>query len=212
MFAGSENVTEWFNDITYELLCGPVPIKTHADITDHCITLSLAHPRLLQCEQNPTILLCIQDLFVSQYLEVTEEATKGLTDKVAELDTPFSRRRLHNYMSRSRLLRKQQQQSTKPLLNDIHSSLQITVYPYKGTVSVSRREALLKCIFYEDLIVKLVLTVCDYSIEETEFCHLNENVYHKKKTNTREEVERRQSNALNILCWIISMAYCNGDR
>ncbi len=218
MSAGIENINDWFTNITYELLCGPVSMKTHVDISEQCIILSLAHPRLLQCEQQSIILLCFNDLFVSEYLEITEEATKSLTDKVPEVDMPINRRRLHQglhqgYMSHPRLLRKQQQQQTTKLFpTNIHSSLQVTVFPYKETLKFNLRESLLKCIFYEDLVFKLVLVVCDYSIEESECCNLSTDIYSKEGVYTCEEVENRQSKALDILCWILSMAYCNGDR
>ena len=222
LFAGSENIEEWLEGVTSELLCGPVNVKSHLDITEQRAVLTLAHPRLLQCGTRPVILLCFQDLFVSHYAEVTEEASKSLVEKNAESESPgVVRRRIHSslHVHRPRLLKKTPPPARPALC--VHSSLQVTVFPYRGSKDIIQREKLLECIFHEDLITRLCVTACGYRIEEGEFLNLPEPTqalvrqYLDQKKNEQdsvEELERRQCAALDVLCWSTCLAYCNGDR
>ena len=218
-FAGSENIEDWCKGVTAELLCGPVYVKSHIDITKQSLVVSFAHPNILLCDKTTVLLLCFECLFVSDYDEVLQEAIKSLVDKTPEADTSVPQRtRVYSSVQSHRLLRKQPQ-SAKPLPVIIESFVQVSVFPYKGPLDIVSRERILECVFFEDLIKRLVIAACGYSIEEKDMLKLSADhqtlvrLFHEKKEKrVAEDLEGMQNKALDILCWITCLAYCNGDK
>ena len=220
-FAGSEDIEDWLDNVTYELLCGPMSIKPCIDISEQSLVINLAHPSLFQCEGHCTLLLCFRDLFVGHYKDVTEKALKSLGSGTTEVDTHVSAyQRVGSYSHRSRLYRKSSQPVKTPPTN-VHSTLHVTVLPYNGSLDRIRRERLLECLFFEDVVFKLLVVACGYCIEEKEFVRLSDRYQamvrlHQEKREGEElligEMDARKNKALDSLCWIVSMAYYSSDR
>ncbi len=221
LFAGSEDIEDWLDNVTYELLCGPISVKPYIDISEQSLVINLAHPSLFQCEGRCSLLLCFRDLFVGHYKDVTEKALKSLGGGATEMDTYIStHRRVGGYSHRSRLHRKSPQPA-KSAPTNVHSSLHVTVLPYNGSLDRRRRESLLECLFFEDVVFKLLVVACGYCIEERELDGLSDRFQamvrlHQEKREGEElligEMDARRNKALDSLCWIVSIAYCNSDR
>ena len=211
----SSSVQNWHPELDGDFLCGPLRVKSYIDISEQSVVLSVTHPKLLLCSSVPVILICFQDLFVGHYSKVTEDVSRGSDEKKVDTDLHAIRRRTCGL--RPRILRKPPQPAKPVIL--IHSSLQVTIFAYHGNLDSIQRECLLGCIFQEDVIIRLLLAACGYHIEESEYtrlpeyCHSAVIKYHEDKKNieslTVEEIEKRQFRALDLLCWIASLAYCN---
>lgn len=221
-FAGSDNIEGWFEDIVPDLLCGPVPVKQFVDISDQSLVISLTHPRLLNSERHPVFLLCFDQLFVSRYSTITEEVSKSLASKATEIEPISSRsRRMQALIHRPRGGRRYGYPVRQPPpANNIHSYLQVTVFPGNIKMNTDVKDGVLECLFHEEIVTKLLMMACRYSIEEREFLNLDQ-CYQELclKEQQREDsngetmiFDSRQNDALSILCWMVSMAYCNGDR
>ena len=196
-----------------ELLCGPIEIKQFVGISGQFLSLTLTHPQLLQAPVSD-LLLCFEDLFPSNYSRITEEILRAFTEEAkAEADPATLRRRT----LRSRLV-KRLPTNQKNLPNSIHTYLQVTVFGQSSSWPFPVRGRLLDCLMREEMVTKLVLASCRYCIEQTDYLHLSE----QQKVAVRErcswgskreeEEEMEQFRALEVLCWVASTAYCNGDK
>ena len=190
-----------------EPVCGPVKIKQFVDVTRLSLQLCLSHPALLISGPSAPLLLCFESLFADDYDLVTEEAVKAASEGAKPEVKPSVPRLRH---IRSRILRRSP--TNKPGIV-AHTSLHVTVFTHqtKGT-RFSSLLPQLKDWFSGELLTKLVLLACGYSVEEKEHSCLPKRV-REMVTCVREEVQvEDRIKALEVLCWVASAAHSDVGR
>lgn len=203
--------TEWLDESSFELICGPLKIKPFLDITEQSLSLHLSHPRLLT-SLNSLFLLCFEQLFVDNYSKIAEEVSKSMEGRKMETDSQVVRRHMG---IKSRVIRRAT--PTTRSIYIVHSTLFVTLFPYKGPHSVRICHDLMPLVFSKEMIFKLLLSACEYCVEKEEYSRLPEavcasvNDYHHCKMNLMED-ENEQFRALDIISWITSIGFCDTDR
>lgn len=203
--------TEWLDESSFELLCGPLKIKPFLDITEQSLSLHLSHPRLLT-SLNSLFLLCFEQLFVDNYSKIAEEVSKSIEGKKIETDSHVVRRHMG---IKSRVIRRAT--PTTRSIHIVHSTLFVTLLPYKGPHSMRVRSMLIPLVFSKEMVFKLLLSACEYCVEQEEYSRLPESVctsmndYHQCKTKSMED-SKEQFKALDMISWIASVAFCDTDR
>ena len=203
--------TEWLDESSFELLCGPLKVKPFLDITEQSLSLHLSHPRLL-ISLNSLFLLCFEQLFVDNYSKIAEEVSKSMEGKKMETDSHVVRRHMG---IKSRVIRRTT--PTTRSIHIVHSTLFVTLLPYKGPHFMRVRSMLMPLVFSKEMVFKLLLSACEYCVEQEEYSRLAESVctsmndYHQCKTKSMEGGEE-QFKALDMISWITSVAFCDTDR
>lgn len=207
--AGYKGSDAGYQGSEYKVLCGPILIKPFLDVTDLSITLTLSHFELLSSLQS-TLILTFSNLFVKDYLQLTEEASQDKTSKKHDSYTGSGRNASDfRYTMRCRIIRRAQ--PPKPVIIN-HCTLLVTLFPYNGKLSLQSRRGLLPLVFCEEFVYKLLLHVCQYHLVENEHQSLPESLHPLLLSDHQLEYSEDQFNALNVLCWIMSLADCQNDR
>lgn len=202
---------DWLDESSFELICGPLKIKPFLDITEQSLSLHLSHPRLLT-SLNSLILLCFEQLFVDNYSKIAEEISKSMEGKKTETDSHVVRRHMG---IKSRVIRRATPTTRSVYI--VHSTLFVTLLPYKGSHSMRVCRSLIPLVFSKEMIFKLLLSACEYCVEQEEYSRLPESVcmsvndYHQCKMKSMED-GNEQFRALDMISWITSVAFCDTDR
>lgn len=190
-----------------EVICGPIRVKPFIDITGQSLQLSLSHPSLLSTPV-PPLLVVLDDLFVDNYSQLTEDAAKSYESK--QDSTNSSLRRKH--LLRSRQLRHLPQTKTQSVQQ---TTMQISVFSQSKafcSTPVSRKLLRAMCKYDTLLVTQLVLLVCDCKIIEEEYVNLSGPVREMATHGTEKIKMEDRVKALELLCWISSSAFCDANR
>lgn len=186
------------------LLCGPVELLPHADITGQSLVVTLSHPSLLLLHSSVVLQLAFDDLFPEDYCKITERVSKASDDKKADSSSSVVRRRPG---MRSRIT-KRSPAPEKDANAIIHTFVHITAYTRGGRVTPVQREMLCN-IYREELVIKLLVSCCGHVLEEGDMGKLSSE-YHslvRKVDDNGESVcerEMEQYQSMDILCWIVN--------